>query len=228
MLFYQISDKYVSMRHKFIITIIVILTGAFTISFCTKPSSEEKMLALLQETKAKVSHHENGFSPEAQLAYLDSFIKVVPETEAGQLFRINHFKANVLLQLGRSEEALKILKRLERDTDPFYVASGIMRKVKDDMAITYLRIGEQTNCITNHSVEACILPIKNGGIHQNTRGSKGSVAMYKELLAHNPDDLEALWLLNIAYMTLGKYPEGVPEKLLLPDLNGWRPCYGGF
>jgi hypothetical protein len=88
-----------------------------------------------------------------------------------------------------------------------------------DIAITYLRIGEQANCITNHSVEACILPIKNGGIHQNTRGAKGSVAMYKEMLAKNPDDLEALWLLNIAYMTLGKYPEDVPKKWLLPGLN---------
>lgn len=192
--------------------------GALAISFCTKPSSEEKMLLLLQETKTKVHHYQNGFCPDAQLAYLDSFMKTLPETEFGQIFRMNHFKANTLLQLGRSEEALRILKKLERDPISSNVP-GIMIKVKDDMALAYLRLGEQTNCITNHSVEACILPIKNGGVHQDTKGSRGAVDIYKRMLDENPSDLEARWLLNIAYMTLGKYPESVPEKMLISNLD---------
>src|SRR6266436_7031981 len=31
-----------------------------------------------------------------------------------------------------------------------------------------------------------------------------------------PDTLEVKWLLNLAYMTLGKYPAGVPAKYLIP------------
>src|ERR1051325_768311 len=31
-----------------------------------------------------------------------------------------------------------------------------------------------------------------------------------------PDDLSARWLLNIAYMTLGEYPDKVPPKWLIP------------
>lgn len=202
---------------------IIILTmvgaGAIAMSFCRKPSSEEKMLQLLRESKATFFNPQNNFSPDAQLVYLDSCIKRVPVTEEGELFKFNHFKANVLVQLGKAKEAVSILKKLERDPNPIYERFGITRRVKDDLAVAYLRLGEQTNCITNHSIDACILPIKNGGIHRDVSGSKGTVGIYKSLLSEQPDDLEALWLLNVAYMTLGKYPESVPKKMLIPNLD---------
>ncbi|MCF0060661.1 CRTAC1 family protein [Dyadobacter chenwenxiniae] len=205
-------------RPKIILSILV-AGGVMAMSLCKKPSSEEKMLQLLQDSKARVFNYQNNFSPEAQLAYLDSCIKTIPETEQGQLFKLNHFKANVLVQLGNAKEAITILKKLERDPNPIYRHIGIIRRVKDDLAVAYLRLGEQTNCITNHSIDACILPIKNGGVHRDMGGSKGTIGIYKRLLAERPDDLEALWLLNVAYMTLGKYPEGVPKKMLIPNLD---------
>ena len=46
-----------------------------------------------------------------------------------------------------------------------------------------------------------------------------------------PDDLGVQWLLNVAYMTLGEYPEGVPPDLLLPlgrfADGGRRPATDG-
>jgi len=202
-----------------IILLTLVGVGAIAMSFCRKPSSEEKMLQLLRESKATVFSSQNNFSPEAQLVFLDSCLKTVPTTEEGERFKLNHFKANVLVQLGRAKEAVGILKKLERDPNPIYERFGITRRVKDDLAVAYLRLGEQTNCITNHSIDACILPIKNGGIHRDMSGSKGTVDIYKRLLSERPDDLEALWLLNVAYMTLGKYPESVPKKLLIPNLD---------
>jgi len=35
-------------------------------------------------------------------------------------------------------------------------------------------------------------------------------------LEQKPEDLEVRWLLNIACMTLGKYPDEVPKKYLIP------------
>ena len=35
-------------------------------------------------------------------------------------------------------------------------------------------------------------------------------------LEQKPDDLEVKWLLNLAYVTLGKYPAGVPASDLIP------------
>ncbi|MCF2506077.1 CRTAC1 family protein [Dyadobacter sp. CY107] len=207
-----------NIRPKIILSAIVAV-GIMAMSVCKKPSSEEKMLQLLQESKARVFHYQNDFSPEAQLAYLDSSIRETPEAEQGQLFKLNHFKATVLVQIGKVEEAISILKRLERNQNPIYQQIGISRRIKDDLAVAYLRLGEQANCITNHSIDACILPIRNGGVHRDISGSKGTVDIYKRLLAEKPDDLEARWLLNVAYMTLGKYPESVPRKMLIPNLD---------
>ncbi|HKC88610.1 MAG TPA: FG-GAP-like repeat-containing protein, partial [Blastocatellia bacterium] len=43
-----------------------------------------------------------------------------------------------------------------------------------------------------------------------------AIEYFKRHLAQRPDNLEARWLLNLAYMTLGKYPQAVPPPLLIP------------
>ena len=39
---------------------------------------------------------------------------------------------------------------------------------------------------------------------------------YAAALRENPDDLAARWLLNLAQMTLGQYPDQVPASQLIP------------
>jgi hypothetical protein len=80
-------------------------------------------------------------------------------------------------------------------------------------------MGERQNCISNHSAESCILPIKNAGVHQNKTGSQKAIEIYAKLLEQNPKDYESMWLLNIAYMTLGEYPAKVPQQWLIPNLD---------
>jgi hypothetical protein len=36
---------------------------------------------------------------------------------------------------------------------------------------------------------------------------------------HDPENLEVRWLLNVAAMTLGTYPQGAPESFRLPPEN---------
>ncbi|GAA4308167.1 hypothetical protein GCM10023149_01950 [Mucilaginibacter gynuensis] len=68
-----------------------------------------------------------------------------------------------------------------------------------------------------HNGSSCIFPIKDGGIHQLQTGSSKAIAIYEGILRKNPDDLESRWLLNIAYMSLGRYPN-VPAEYLIPGL----------
>lgn len=46
-----------------------------------------------------------------------------------------------------------------------------------------------------------------------------AIKIYEEILTENPDDYESIWMLNFAYMTLGKYPDKVPEKWRLNPEN---------
>jgi hypothetical protein len=52
-------------------------------------------------------------------------------------------------------------------------------------------------------------------VHGQQRGSRAAAAVLESLLSENPDQMQARWLLNIAYMTLGECPGGVPKRFLL-------------
>src|SRR5439155_20335207 len=58
--------------------------------------------------------------------------------------------------------------------------------------------------------------IQGSGIHKIQDGSRGAIRLLSELLKERPDELGARWLLNIAYMTVGEYPDKVPAPWLIP------------
>ena len=81
----------------------------------------------------------------------------------------------------------------------------------------YMRLGELENCVHHHNPDSCLLPIRGGGEHVQRRGAENAEAIFRELAEQKTNDLGARWLLNIAAMTLGKYPAGVPEELRIPE-----------
>jgi hypothetical protein len=92
-------------------------------------------------------------------------------------------------------------------------------RLLSEVGIAYMRLGERSNCMLNHTGSSCIFPIKNDGVHKLETGSRKAIQIYKTILRIHPDDMESRWLLNIAYMTLGEYPQKVPKNLLIPGLN---------
>lgn len=86
-----------------------------------------------------------------------------------------------------------------------------------NLALAYLRLGEQENCIENNKIESCLVPISPEGVYDLQTGSKNAISIYKEILELDPKDYESIWLLNLAYMTIGEYPKGVPAPFLIPE-----------
>jgi tetratricopeptide (TPR) repeat protein len=84
------------------------------------------------------------------------------------------------------------------------------------LGIVALRQGEVDNCIACLGPSSCIFPIAREAVHQNQQGSRQAIRRFSEYLAEAPGDLRIRWLLNIAYMTLGEYPEKVPPQYLIP------------
>lgn len=82
------------------------------------------------------------------------------------------------------------------------------------LALAYLRLGEQQNCQQNHSPASCIIPLQSEGIHTLKTGSQKAIELYS-LLYDRFQSPTHQWLLNLAYITLGEYPENVPEKYLI-------------
>ncbi len=125
--------------------------------------------------------------------------------------------ATQLLRAGRTEEAIAGLEALQRAAGGGAKLDAASRaQLQRLLAVAYLRLGEQENCIANHGVDSCLLPIQGDGVHVLPHGSRMALGIYQELLASDPENLSYRWLLNIAHMTLGQYPQGVPDEVRIP------------
>jgi FG-GAP-like repeat/ASPIC and UnbV len=84
------------------------------------------------------------------------------------------------------------------------------------LGINALRRGEQDNCIGCVGPSSCIFPISADAVHAQPSGSEEAVRWFAAYLDEWPGDLRIRWLLNIAAMTLGEYPDKVPPRYLIP------------
>jgi hypothetical protein len=179
-----------------------------------KISSHEEMVLLLAKAEKKSFNPDNSFSPAARLQYCDSVLQTGEGFEDALIH--SYYKAKALLQLGEEEKAIAVLEALRKN-----VAENSKNETRiiNELALAYLRLGEQTNCVSNHAAESCILPIKGLGLHKDIGASEKAKALYALLIERDTEDLESRWLYNIACMTLGEYPDKISPEFLIPGLN---------
>ncbi len=125
---------------------------------------------------------------------------------------------NEQLRAGRSERAVETLEELVQRIEPHLaqVPRQIQAAIHQELALAYLRLGEQENCVESHNPLSCNFPLRGGGIHGRTRGAEGAVREYTRVLELNPGSAICRWLLNVAYQQLGRYPQDVPKQWLVP------------
>jgi hypothetical protein len=176
-----------------------------------KPLPNQEMIDLLKVSARYDHNRENVFSPEAIITYCDSVLGNTSDEEA-QMKALSK-KANSLLQLGEEQQAIDIFQGLLAKLSRGNIDQR--QAILKDLAIAYLRLGDRTNCINNHTAESCIFPLAGGGVHRDKTGAEKAIGLYKEILMDAPGDLESRWLLNVAYMSTGGYPSQVPPQFLL-------------
>lgn len=116
---------------------------------------------------------------------------------------------------GQTEKAIPFLEEAIAAAKQINADKEILSPLLSLQAIAYLRLGEQKNCITNHVAESCIMPIAANAIYHVQEPTRKAIELYKEILENNPGDLNAMFLLNVAYMNVGEYPASVPQQYLL-------------
>ncbi len=193
--------------------IVATYIGGVFLSCGIKTNSNQEMIQLLQDIHQKNARPQNAFASEAKLVLYDSLLT---HTQNESDRRVAAFyKGKTLLELGEEKRSIEALESLLKDAQH----AGERDMILKGLAIAYMRVGERTNCVYDHSGSSCVFPIQGAGIHRNKTGSLKAISLYEQLLENNVNDLESRWLLNIAYMTLGSYPQGVPQKFLLPGLD---------
>lgn len=178
----------------------------------------KKMAALLQE-------HFEAAKPES-MAYLSDKLadifqsRATNATELNEKFRLLFNLALQQINASRPDSALNTFAAMEKvvaqhggELDARTRAELRLRK-----GIAFFRLGEQENCLAVHNADSCLFPLRQKAFHLLPRGSQGAVAMFGAHLAEFPGDYSTRWLLNLAHMTLGEYPDKVkPEFLISPE-----------
>ena len=75
-----------------------------------------------------------------------------------------------------------------------------------------MRLGEEQNCCAVNTPRFLSDPDSWGRHSYPAGGLDAPRCVLEEILQEHPDDQQARWLLNVAAMTLGKYPDGVPGQ----------------
>ena len=120
------------------------------------------------------------------------------------------------LRFGEADESIRILTEaleIEEREDP---ESGDVQRLLEELAVTSLKAGELSNRINPTARLVCTLPLGNQQGYADAQGSTNAIRYFLRLLEMEPGNIKYRWLLNIAHMTLGAYPAGVPEQFLIP------------
>ena len=210
-----------------VVGILIAMIGNVAADTNTPPASHERMLTLLKQI-ADQTTETNNYLGDGIARQLRKHLANLPvDTSDINRWRIHTELGEAELRLGNEEAAIdqltqagKLLSRLQGQLSPLMANQTLFR-----LGVAYMRQGETQNCCPNqigiaNNPDSCILPLRDGGIHTQQDSSLQAITYLTEVLRNTtvelPLHLEARWLLNIAYMTVGGYPEQVPKPYLLP------------
>jgi FG-GAP-like repeat len=175
-----------------------------------------KMAERLQRIVQAEDPMSNPFRNRERAAILEE--SVSKEREPNRIWEKLPDLAEEQLKAGYPLAALETLRRFDELT--VALKQGIGPRQQQTFlhlrAICHLRLGEQQNCLTNHTIESCLLPIRSLGVYGRQEGPREAIKVLTESLRRFRSDLKGVWLLNLAYMTLGEYPDKVPPEWLIP------------
>ena len=196
------------------------ISASYAASLSEK-ESHRKMVALLEEIRAQ-DLDDNPYQGEGRLRQLEDQLQALPDAAPAQDKISLHFSLGIAeLFLGRERRALDHLAAAEGMlAAQRSVPSHVVNEIHFRLGLAWLRLGETQNCVLNPNADHCILPIRPGGFHTLPEGSRQAIPYFQAVLDNTAAEerlrLSARWLLNIAYMTLGQYPERVPPAHRIP------------
>ena len=180
------------------------------------PLPTDRKSVLLRALGEKIRRSDAPLYGEGALASLPDRIAALPaDAPVQQLFPLRFALADALLSQGHLDRAIEQLEECRKLANAAHdpeSAADVTRWI----ALAWLRLGERQNCVANHNPESCVLPLSAAARHVDQRGSERAIAELESLLRARRDDWVALWLFNVAHMTLGTWPQAVPEPWRIP------------
>ena len=89
-------------------------------------------------------------------------------------------------------------------------------QVEEMLGVAYLHRAGMDNGVFRNASDLCLIPLRPSLSYPKPADAEAAIQHFLKYLAQKPDELEVRWLLNLAYMAIGKYPDDVPAAYLIP------------
>ena len=195
------------------------LANRYTGEILNPDSLQELQTAILKRSTSALA----GVSAD-----LESLEQSLPHKDI-EVSRLYYQKGTLLTYEGRFDEAVKAIETSQSIGATVGMPAETLANLTAVLGIIAFRKGEVDNCIGCVGPSSCILPISSAAIHTKPAGSRQAIKYFTEYLDRAPGDLRIRWMLNLAYMTVGEYPDGVPPIYLVPsDIFASKADVGRF
>ncbi len=184
----------------------LVLANQFTGNVVDSNSLAELQAAVQQRGQSGLA------ALETELAHLLQSPKPAVLVVAGLHYRIS----TLLIHEGRFDEATIAIKTAQKLGRSAGMTASDEANMTAMLGMIAFRQGEVENCIQCVGPSSCIFPISKAAIHTHPAGSRQAIEHFTAYLLLVPGDLRIRWMLNLAYMTLGEYPQKVPPQYLIP------------
>jgi hypothetical protein len=95
-------------------------------------------------------------------------------------------------------------------------APELLPQMDQALGVAHLHKAEMENGFFHAPGERCLLSERINGALANNADIGKAIDYFARYLQGNPDELEVRWLLNVAHMFAGTYPDRVPKAHLIP------------
>ena len=187
-------------------------------------SGHAQMLQLLETIRQRTATDNQYLGDEGTRLARERLAELDPESNALPRLNLLVEIGERELNAGKEQVAIDLLteaQELAANLQPTLEGEGGSTQIAFKLGVAYLRLGETENCCALNVPGSCILPITGDALHTkkplgSTRASECFMQVLEGTATDSLEHKEALWLLNLAAMTLGKFPAEVPEKYRLP------------
>lgn len=209
-----LKARYMRSLVAIVAVLAVALAGVGYYQYATRFNMPATLAALADRQDLWANQFERNTEKAAAL-----LVAAAAERSPGRRLELRQEAARQYVLAGQPGPAIGLLQELIHEAGT-QAPPALYEALQFDLALAYLRTGEAQNCIWNHNVESCLIPIQGKGVHAHRLGSSEAIKVLSALLENPASSANSLpmyrWLLNIAYMTLGEYPGGVPKQWLIP------------
>ncbi len=150
----------------------------------------------------------NAMMAQAQAAPAGKYSPIDMMQGHGALSQLNAFVGDMDQSIQHAKAAYQIAVTSVPDAVPY---------LAETVGALYLHKSEMENGVYRDSGDQDFFPPLRPGAHfEKQEDSRLAIQYFLKYLELKPGDYEVRWLLNLAYMTVGEYPAGVPAAYLIP------------